>query len=244
MRFQEHVRVWLSFSKKERYGIYLILMVYLLLWLLPLGFSGNEVPADVLDVRPLDVQLAMDTLAQREKEAGEQYARQRQQRPWSRAASPNASSSRAAQELNPYRSARPSADKHIDVNTSDSAAFERLPAIGEKLSSRIVRYRDRLGGFIRLTQLEEVYGITDTTLPIVLPYLRISDSFVPKKIYINRADLNELGRHPYVGYATAKTLLAYRNQHGRFSSLESLKMALLEKGGQIERFIPYCSFED
>lgn len=132
----------------------------------------------------------------------------------------------------------------IDINLADSAALERLPAIGEKLSSRIIRYRDRLGGFTHLEQLEEVYGLQDSTLAILLPFLYISPSFVPQKIYINRTALAELARHPYVGYSLAKMVLAYRLQHGKLGSVEMLKTAVMGEADKIKKFIPYCSFED
>lgn len=132
----------------------------------------------------------------------------------------------------------------LDLNLADSADLEGLPGIGEKLSSRIVRYRDRLGGFVQMQQLEEVYGLHDSTLALIMPFLRIDPDFVPQKLYINRVDLDALGRHPYAGYALAKKLLAYRKQHGKFASVDMLINAVMGDAGKIEKLIPYCSFED
>ena len=50
----------------------------------------------------------------------------------------------------------------IDLNSADSIMLEQLPGIGNKLSKRIVKYRDILGGFYSLEQLHEVYGLNET----------------------------------------------------------------------------------
>ena len=45
---------------------------------------------------------------------------------------------------------------NIDIAAADSAELRRVPGIGPVLSSRIVRYRQILGGFYRVDQLQEV----------------------------------------------------------------------------------------
>jgi competence protein ComEA len=269
MDFREHIQVWLSFSKKERYGIYLILFVYLLLLLVPLGFSDDGPPEDVLDIRPLELSSARDSLKKKQelggaggfaqdKQAGRRRygynnnsrassARYEEQHSGSGAAfstpSPPGAGLRSS-SVSDRRHGASVASRVIDINLADSAALERLPAIGEKLSSRIIRYRDRLGGFLSMEQLEEVYGLQDSTLAVVLPFLRINPSFVPRKININRASLDEMARHPYLGYPLAKLLMAYRQQHGTFISADAVKRAVFSEAGKIEKFLPYCSFED
>lgn len=52
----------------------------------------------------------------------------------------------------------------IDVNKADSAGFEKLYGIGPKLASRIVKYREWLGGFTHVEQVKEVYGIAEFDL--------------------------------------------------------------------------------
>ncbi len=58
----------------------------------------------------------------------------------------------------------------LSLNGADSAALEQLPGIGPVLASRIVRYREKLGGFYNVAQLREVYGISDSLYLFLEPY--------------------------------------------------------------------------
>ncbi len=267
MGLKDHLEVWFSFSKKERYGIYLILFVYGLIWLIPFTLTTEQVPEDVLKVLPLDSlaynsapaagdspQNSRSYSPYRPLSKSQWYQRDKNHyssgrtfpspsgsfsgRPTQAAIGTSASSSFASPRRSPPKA------HLLDLNLADSVALEGLPGIGEKLSSRIVRYRDRLGGFVRIQQLEEVYGLHDSTLALILPCLRIDQDFVPQKLYINRVDLDALARHPYAGYALGKMLLAYRKQHGKFESVDMLINAAMGDTRKIEKLIPYCSFED
>jgi len=120
----------------------------------------------------------------------------------------------------------------LDVNMADSVELERLPAIGEKLSSRIVRYRDRLGGFMELAQLKEVYGLSDSTYQIISPLLKIAKDFKPRQIDINKAEYSDLRKHPYTNNTFIKLVLAYRKIHGHFTSQVDL-----EKVEQVDKMV-------
>lgn len=110
----------------------------------------------------------------------------------------------------------------VEINTADTSAFIALPGIGSKLASRIVNFRDRLGGFYSPDQIGEIYGLPDSTFQKIRQYLLVRDTTV-KKININTATKEELKTHPYIRWALANAIVEYRNQHGNFSSVEDLK---------------------
>ncbi|WP_313258204.1 helix-hairpin-helix domain-containing protein [Sphingobacterium sp.] len=110
----------------------------------------------------------------------------------------------------------------LEVNSSDSLAFMELRGIGPAFSRRIVRFREALGGYVKLEQLAEVYGLPEETYQNILPYLRIDTSLV-KRLSINHISQNDLGKHPYVKYKRAQTIINYRKQHGAFKSMEDLR---------------------
>ncbi|MBK6949695.1 MAG: helix-hairpin-helix domain-containing protein [Haliscomenobacter sp.] len=58
---------------------------------------------------------------------------------------------------------RPKTCAELEVNTSDSIAWESLPGIGPVLASRILKFRQRLGGFAFVDQVRETYGLPDST---------------------------------------------------------------------------------
>jgi competence ComEA-like helix-hairpin-helix protein len=114
------------------------------------------------------------------------------------------------------------ANNFIDVNSADTAAFIALPGIGSKLASRIINFRDKLGGFYSIDQIGEIYGLPDSTFQKIKPYLKL-EKIELKKININTATKDEMKSHPYIKWALANAIVEYRNQHGNFSSLEDLK---------------------
>jgi competence protein ComEA len=51
----------------------------------------------------------------------------------------------------------------VELNTADSATLETLPGIGPAFASRIIKYRTLLGGYVKVEQLKEVYGMPEET---------------------------------------------------------------------------------
>jgi len=98
----------------------------------------------------------------------------------------------------------------IDLNHADSAALLPLPGIGPVFAGRIIRYRELLGGFIRLDQLGEVYGLPEETLQNIRGFIRI-DSGSIRKIHVDSASFRELLRHPYLQYEDVLALVRYRD---------------------------------
>jgi competence protein ComEA len=110
----------------------------------------------------------------------------------------------------------------IDVNEADTAAFIALPGIGNKLASRIVSFREKLGGFYSVDQIGEIYNLPDSTFQKIKPFLRTSDK-VLKKININTADAATLKMHPYIKWNLANAIVQYRLQHGEYKSVDELE---------------------
>ena len=49
----------------------------------------------------------------------------------------------------------------LDLNRADKDALLGLPGIGEKLSQRIIEYREQYGAFAEIEELKKIKGITD-----------------------------------------------------------------------------------
>jgi len=113
----------------------------------------------------------------------------------------------------------------VEINSSDSLAFMELHGIGPAFSRRIVRFREALGGFVKVEQIAEVYGLPEETFQNILPYLSIDTSLV-KRLEINHVNQSDLGKHPYVKYKRAQTIINYRKQHGAFKSMADLRKVL------------------
>jgi len=109
----------------------------------------------------------------------------------------------------------------IDLNRADSIQLQSVVGIGKVLSSRIVKYRNLLGGYYSTTQLKEVYGISDSLCSMCSSIFTIDTACV-KKMNINKSTINDLRRHPYLNYYEAKAIVSYRRLMGPFESKKQL----------------------
>ncbi|MFL5809416.1 MAG: helix-hairpin-helix domain-containing protein [Flavisolibacter sp.] len=125
----------------------------------------------------------------------------------------------------------------ININEADTSAWIDLPGIGSKLATRIVNFRDRLGGFYSVDQVSETFGLPDSTFQKIKPYL--IDRGEVKKININTATKDELKSHPYLKWNLANAIVEYRNQHGSFKSLDELKQIAMIDEATFRKIVMY-----
>ena len=116
-----------------------------------------------------------------------------------------------------------SIEQKIDLNKATAVQLQRVYGIGEKLSQRIIDYRERQpNGFIADIQLTEVYGITPELVE------RITNNFTVKstpeiiKLNLNIADIEELVTIKYIDYEVAYNIVETRTLLDGFKSLDEL----------------------
>jgi competence ComEA-like helix-hairpin-helix protein len=131
--------------------------------------------------------------------------------------------------------------KIIDLNHADSLQLVSLPGIGPVLAARIIKYRDRLGGYVRSDQLLEVYGLKPETYEIVKGGVTV-DSFSVNKIAINLVTAADLKKHPYFR-EIAVPIVSYRDQHGTFSTPADLKEVDVVTPDILTKILPYVEFK-
>ena len=131
----------------------------------------------------------------------------------------------------------------FDINKADSLELELVKGIGKKLASRIIKYRDKLGGFISESQYAEVYGLDSAVVAELQKYSFVEEKFYSVKININEAGLNDLSSHPYLGRKIANSIIQYRNQHGVFTSLMDLQKIKAIPENSLQKIMPYLSLD-
>lgn len=127
----------------------------------------------------------------------------------------------------------------VDINNADTTAYVALPGIGSKLAGRIVNFRDKLGGFYSVQQVAETFGLPDSTFQRIKQYLQMGG--VVKKININTATVDELKAHPYIKWALANPIVAYRKEHGNFSKIEDIKNVMAVTDDAYNKMVPYLT---
>lgn len=126
----------------------------------------------------------------------------------------------------------------LDLNTVDSATLCRIPGIGKTISSIILRYRNRLGGFYSTEQLLECKYFTED----LLPWFKVDSMPTLRKININDDSLKVLLRHPYFTYEQAKNLKQYRRDKGRIKDEVAFRKIYFFTQEECDRLMPYIEF--
>ncbi|RZJ32881.1 MAG: hypothetical protein EOO51_15405 [Flavobacterium sp.] len=143
-----------------------------------------------------------------------------------------------------YPNREPRSPTILSVNEADSTAWESLPGIGAKLAGRIVRYRERLGGFSSVDQVGEVWGLPDSSFRKIRTQLQLNSSGGDiRKLNLNIATKDELKNHPYIRWNLANVLVEYRQRHGAFRSLDDLKKVLILPDSVFKKLLPYVAIE-
>ena len=126
----------------------------------------------------------------------------------------------------------------VDVNLADTVELKKIPGIGSGIAGSIVRYRERLGGFYALSQLEEVKHVT----PELLKWFKLENDSV-QKVNINKASLDKLRAHPYLNFYQAKVIVEHRRKKGQIKSLSQLALYEEFTEKDLERLSAYISFD-
>lgn len=130
----------------------------------------------------------------------------------------------------------------IDINAADTSVLIALPGIGSKLSLRILAFRDKLGGFYKIEQIGETFGLPDSTFQKIKPRFSISNASI-HQININTATLDEMKVHPYLRYAIANAIMQYRVQHGNYAAVEDIKKIMLITEDIFNKAAPYLKVD-
>jgi len=151
----------------------------------------------------------------------------------------------AAEEIGPDRSERkPPVAVMVDINSADTATFKGLKGIGSVYAARIVKFREALGGFHRIEQVGETYGISDELFQSIRPHLTLpEESPSLAKLPINKLSAAELAKHPYIRTKEARLIANYRSQHGAFRSMADLRKIYALEEAFFEKIEPYLEFE-
>ncbi|MDI9860043.1 helix-hairpin-helix domain-containing protein [Flectobacillus roseus] len=134
----------------------------------------------------------------------------------------------------------PKTPAKFDLNTVDTTRLIQLKGIGSKLAARIVKYRDILGNFVSTSQIREVYGLDSLVVEEILRYGYINNPQV-RKINVNESSFEQM-KHPYLKPYIAKAIVNFRNQHGKFQSIQDLKAIKLLTPDIIQKLEPYLAF--
>jgi len=127
----------------------------------------------------------------------------------------------------------------LELNSADSNDLKKLK-IPDYLISKILLYRDQLGGFSSSFQLLEIYHFPESIFERIHPSLLVnSDLLLP--VGINTKTEEELALHPYLSFKEAKAIVLYRKNNGGFQNMEDFNKIIAINEETKERLKPYLA---
>jgi DNA uptake protein ComE-like DNA-binding protein len=130
----------------------------------------------------------------------------------------------------------------VNINLADSLQWRKLRGVGAKRSIQILNYKNALGGFVGISQVNEVFSINDSLFKSFERFLSIKDSSLVK-ININTCSVKQLKNHPYINWNLANSIVNFREQHGGFKLLEDLKKIHILDNKLYYKIVPYLTIK-
>ena len=121
-----------------------------------------------------------------------------------------------------------STDGRLNINTATAEQLQTLPGIGPVTAENIIAFRQQYGPFLSVEELLDVDNIGPKTLADIIDLITVSEGSAPpahdpaEKVNINTATAEQLQTLKNIGPAKADAIIAYRTEHGPFTSIEDL----------------------
>lgn len=132
----------------------------------------------------------------------------------------------------------------LDLNHSDTLDLQQVRGIGKVRAGRIYRYGKKLGGYVSVNQLKEVYGMDEELFESIKPHFTVTDVRI-RKININSDDVKYLASHPYIDFQLAKALIRYRKEYKKdFERPEDIRNIHILSKEECEKLLPYIKTKD
>jgi DNA uptake protein ComE-like DNA-binding protein len=217
----EPIKEWFGFTRRERRSTFIMLLIVTVL----IGLRYT-IPESNMTIEDISSIISSDTLIETGpavKKPGALFSYRKE------------GANAGLYQTKPQKSM-------IDLNTCDSAMLVRLPGIGPVLSVRIIKYRHLLGGFARVDQIKEVYGLPVETFELIKGRL-IADSTRITRININSATYKEILRFPYFEKYEVGAILKYRELKGKITGINDLIENKLITSEKASKIVPYLKYD-
>lgn len=132
--------------------------------------------------------------------------------------------------------------ERLNINLADTTAFKSIYGIGSYYANKLVKYRESLGGYHSMNQLNEIYNMREEVLLVLQEscFLQEGDQ---QCLPINEASEEELAQHPYLSRNQSKALVAFRNEHGPFHSEQELLKCVVMNEATVLKIRPYLCLQ-
>ena len=127
----------------------------------------------------------------------------------------------------------------LEINSADSADLMKLKIPGY-LISKILVYREQLGGYSSSFQLLEIYHFPEYIFERIHPILQVDTSLI-QPLGINTKSEEELALHPYLSFKEAKVIVLFRKNNGNFKNQDDFNKIIALPEETKDRLKPYLA---
>jgi DNA uptake protein ComE-like DNA-binding protein len=130
----------------------------------------------------------------------------------------------------------------IDINQATQEDLIKIYGIGEAISLRILKFKENLGGFVSMEQMNDIWGLSPEVIENLNAHFKVSATPKVKKIDINNASIKELSLFPYFKYPISKNIVTFRSMNGDIKNTEDLtkiKGLSIEKANIIALYLDF-----
>ncbi len=102
----------------------------------------------------------------------------------------------------------------IDINEATKDDLMKIYGIGDKISDRILEQKNKLGAFVSMEQMKDIWGLSPEVTEKLNQYFIVKSTVAVRKININNASVKELAQFPFFRFALAKEIVIHRTMNG------------------------------
>ncbi|MGN6493272.1 MAG: helix-hairpin-helix domain-containing protein [Agriterribacter sp.] len=221
-----HLREYFNFSKKERIGIVVLLLLIAIVWLLPSFFPYNT---NVSDKNAVAFRQEVAAYKATQASASQQNKA-------------NAPDQRSAFNTSNNNVSKQGILFYFDPNTLSQQGWQQL-GIPDRTIKTIHNYTSKGGRFYKAEDLGKIFGLSKKDYERLLPYVKIekerqdiSESVAQKPVNINQqhrqkfngltdvntADTTAFVKLPGIGSKLAARIVNFRDKLGGFHTIEQV----------------------
>lgn len=238
-----------AFSRAERHGVLILLILIALLLtinlLLPffVRHRSSDFSEFAKELALFEQQLIVDGEPNRSDQS---YSHTGANRPKREEQLPPAAESGGRQNTGPrndlYIQQQKATPIKVNLNIADTVQLMSLHGIGPVFAKRIVRYREKLGGYYATEQLLEVYGLDSAKYIMIKDKVYTTIDTNIRKINLNRASVKELAAHPYIDWKLANAIVRRRFAEP-YERVDQLRELYLVNDSLFRKLVPYLTIE-
>lgn len=109
-----------------------------------------------------------------------------------------------------------------DINSATKEDLVKIYGIGDGISERILKFKESLGGFVSMEQMNDVWGLSPEVIAELNKHFKIASLPAIPKVDVNNASTKELSKFPYFRFTLSREIVTYRSMNGGIKSIEDL----------------------